>query len=216
MEVELKRKPVVKRGKKAAANKGSAHDEKRLDIITACADLFDRVGYHGMSMQALADAIGLGKPTLYHYFASKADILFEMHQIHIDALIASLNAQAAKSSEPSVLLTQACADTLREIAEHPGYVRAFMDHYGELEGEHRIQIRNRRREYYAGIKAIISDGIASGKFRKTDPDLAVLAFLGMCNWAYKWYPPMADKTPPERMAKQLCQVFLEGLNRPAK
>lgn len=213
MEVELKRKPVVKRGKKASP-KNAAHDEKRLEIISACADLFDKVGYHGMSMQMLANEVGLGKPTLYHYFVSKADILFEMHQMHIDALIDSLQAEAAKSTDPGVLLTQACADTLREIAQHPGYVRAFMDHYGDLEGEHRIQIRNRRREYFSGILSIITDGMASGKFRKCDAEVSALAFLGMCNWAYKWYPPMADKTPPEKMAKQLCQVFLEGLNRP--
>lgn len=213
MKPEVKRKAGSKPGKKAPA-KNSAHDEKRLEIIASCADLFDKVGYHGMSMQMLADEVGLGKPTLYHYFASKADILFEMHQLHIEALLNSLNAEAAKSSDPGTLLTQACADTLREIAEHPGYVRAFMDHYDDLEGEHRTQIRNRRREYFNRICAILSDGIASGKFRECDPELTALAFLGMCNWAYKWYPRMAKKTPPDRMAKQLCQVLLDGLNRP--
>lgn len=192
----------------------AAHDERRMEIIEHCAKLFDRVGYHRATMQMLADEVGLGKPTLYHYFASKADLLFEMHQLHIDSLISGLDKDAEKYTDANVLLTRACANTLREIAEHPGYVRAFMDHYADLEGKQRTDIRNRRNEYFSRISAIIESGIASGKFRKVPVDISALAFLGMCNWAYKWYPRMSDKTSPDRMAKSMCQVFLDGLNRP--
>jgi AcrR family transcriptional regulator len=192
----------------------AAHDEKRHEIIMHCANLFDKVGYHGTTMQMLADEAGLGKPTLYHYFASKADILFEMHQLHIDAMIGGLELPADQGADPGVALTRACASTLREIAQHPGYVRAFMEHYGELEGDHRTEIRKRRQQYFDRICDVIQSGIASGKFRKADPMIATLAFLGMCNWAYKWYPPKAGKTPPEKMAKLLCRVFLEGLSSP--
>jgi len=37
-------------------------------------------------MQMLADEVGLGKPTLYHYFPSKNAILFAMHDAHMSAL----------------------------------------------------------------------------------------------------------------------------------
>ncbi len=190
----------------------AAHDEKRLEIIECCASLFDRVGFHGMSMQMLADEVGLGKPTLYHYFSSKNDILYDMHQMHIDALINGLQVDIeSASTKPEELLEKACAQTLREIAQHPGYVRAYMDHYTELEGTQRIEMRKRRTEYFSRITSIISNGIASGRFRKVDVELATLAFVGMCNWAYKWYPKRADKTPPEKMAKSLCDIFLGGL-----
>lgn len=191
----------------------AAHDEKRLDIIEHCARLFDKVGYHRATMQMLADEVGLGKPTLYYYFASKTDILFEMHQLHIDALIKGLADEAETVSDPGELLIRACAFTLREIAEHPGYVRAFMDHYADLEGQQRTDIRNRRQEYFGSITSIIKSGIDAGKFRDCDPEVATLAFLGMCNWAYKWYPRRADQNPPEEMARTLCQYFLDGLNR---
>jgi AcrR family transcriptional regulator len=192
----------------------AAHDEKRLEIIAHCANLFEKVGYYGLTMQMLADEAALGKPTLYHYFSSKEDILFEMHQLHIDAMIAALDAVPEKCSDPGEVLTRACAATLREIAEHPGYVRAFMEHYGDLEGDHREQMRDRRQHYFDRICAVVKSGISSGKFRVSDPTITTLAFLGMCNWSYKWYAPKADEIPPERMAKLLCKVFLEGLNSP--
>ncbi len=207
-------KSAVPVRKKRARATTAAHDEKKLEIIAACASLFDRVGYHGTSMQMLADEVGLGKPTLYHYFASKSDILYEMHQLHIDALISGLEPCDEQSdAQPADLMEKACAYTLREIAQHPGYVRAFMDHYTELEGKQRTEMRKRRREYFARITCIIRTGIEKGKFQKVDPELASLAFVGMCNWAYKWYPRMASETPPEKMAKSLCQIFLGGLNK---
>jgi AcrR family transcriptional regulator len=207
-------KPAAPAKRKRAKATTAAHDEKRIEIIEHCAGLFDRVGYHGASMQMLADDVGLGKPTLYHYFKSKTDILYEMHQMHIDALINGLGSdEATADAQPAELLEKACALILKEIAEHPGYVRAFMDHYTELEGKQRAEIRKRRREMFSRITNIISAGIAKGKFRRVDPELAALAFVGMCNWAYKWYPGMAAENPPEKMAKSLCQIFLGGLNK---
>jgi AcrR family transcriptional regulator len=44
--------------------------------ILACAlDLFARRGYDAVGVQAVADAAGLKKPTLYHYFGSKSGLL---------------------------------------------------------------------------------------------------------------------------------------------
>jgi AcrR family transcriptional regulator len=200
--------------KKRTRQTTAAHDEKRLEIIEHCASLFDRVGFHGASMQMLADEVGLGKPTLYHYFRSKNDILYEMHQLHIDALIRGLDAdRAIPRMKASDLLEKACAQSLREIAQHPGYVRAFMDHHTELEGTQRTEMRKRRDEYFGRITAIISNGIAAGEFRELDVELTALAFVGTCNWAYKWYPKRADRNPPEVMAKSLSRIFLGGLLR---
>jgi hypothetical protein len=96
---------------------------------------------------------------------------------------------------------------------HPGYVRAFMDHYAELEDTQREEMRDRRREYFTRITDIFRAGMEKGEFRQIDVDLATLAFVGMCNWAYKWYPRMAAKNPPEKMAKSLCDIFLGGVLR---
>lgn len=188
-----------------------AHDEKRTEIIAHCATLFDKVGYHKASMQMLADEVGLGKPTLYHYFPSKHAILYAIHDAHMTALLDGLNHNAQDDSDPAALLQSACVDILRQIAEHPGYVRAFMDHYGDLEGRMRAKIRDRRQEYFDRVRAIILYGMESGAFRRNDPTLTTYGFFGMCNWAYKWYPPMAAERTPEDVAKALCRPFFDGL-----
>ena len=186
-----------------------AHDEKRAEIIEHCAALFDKVGYHNTSMQMLADEVGLGKPTLYHYFPSKISILYAIHDSHISALIDGL--KRGNGSDPIASLRSACIDILGQIASHPGYVRAFMDNYGDLEGEMRDAIRKARNDYFESVKGLIVEGIASGQFRPCDPVITTYGFLGMCNWAYKWYPPMAAKRSPEEVADALCLPFFDGL-----
>lgn len=187
-----------------------AHDEKRNEILRHCAILFDKVGYHKASMQMLADEVGLGKPTLYHYFPSKHAILYAIHEAHMKVLLGGV-ADKGNGADPCERLRSGCIDILRQIAEHPGYVRAFMDHYEDLEGKMRNQIRAQRKEYFERIRGIIVLGIENGLFLDCDPDITTYGFLGMCNWAYKWYPPLAKKQSPEEVADALCRPFFEGL-----
>jgi AcrR family transcriptional regulator len=197
--------------KRAVRTNTDAHDEKRMAILQHGATLFDQVGYHKASMQMLADEVGLGKPTLYHYFKSKVDILYAIHELHMDALLDGLENLSRATVPPSERLLMACTDILTQIAEHPGYVRAFMDHYNDLEGEMRKKIRTRRNEYLSLISKSIQEGIDSGEFAPRDVELTTFAFLGMCNWAYKWYPRIHKKRPPADVAKELCGTFILGL-----
>lgn len=188
-----------------------AHDEKRAEIIERCAGLFDKVGYHNTSMQMLADEVGLGKPTLYHYFPSKISILYAIHDTHMRALLDGLTHE--KGTDPLASLRAACVSILTQIATHPGYVRAFMDNYEDLEGQMRDAIRQARRDYFEGIKGLITEGIGTGQFNDCDPVITTYAFLGMCNWAYKWYPAMAQRRSPDEVADALCTPFFQGLRK---
>lgn len=197
--------------KRAGATLTAAHHDKRREIMERCADLFDAGGYRNATMQMLADQVGLGKPTLYHYFRSKNEILFAIHQAHIDTLIRGLAEAQERGLSPPDLLEQACRDILEQIAEHPGYVRAFFEHYGELDGKMLAEIRSRRNKYFERICEILRTGMAEGIFRKSDVEITAYGFLGMCSWAYKWYPSMRGKMKPEELARSLCDTYLNGL-----
>ncbi|MUM78499.1 TetR family transcriptional regulator [Pseudodesulfovibrio sp. F-1] len=48
--------------------------KKQKDIISAACDEFERHGYSGTGMQAIAEAAGVSKRTLYRYYASKTAV----------------------------------------------------------------------------------------------------------------------------------------------
>ena len=184
--------------------------DRREQIIQASAELFEKVGYHGASMQMVADAVKLGKPTLYYYFKSKTDILYAVHESLIVGLRDRHAARVAKKLPLDAQLLGICTDIFRQIDEHPGYTRAFFEHHDELEEPHKSEMRRQRREYLDMVSGLIAAGVKSGLFAKCEPRLTALGFLGMCNFAYKWYPREKQRTF-EATAQALCEVFLGGL-----
>lgn len=193
-----------------AGKRSQPHQNRRDEIIRESAALFEKVGYHGASMQMVADAVKLGKPTLYHYFRSKTEILYSIHESLISDLRERHVERVEKNLPPDVQLEGICIDILRQIDEHPGYVRAFFEHHDELEEEHRKEIRKHRQEYLDMVCDILAAGAKTGIFAKYEPRVTALGFLGMCNWAYKWFP-QEKKYSVEKTAQGLCKVFLDGL-----
>jgi len=49
-------------------------DERRAQLLDVAGALFADLGYHGLSMEHLADAAGVSKPVLYQHFPSKREL----------------------------------------------------------------------------------------------------------------------------------------------
>lgn len=192
------------------ASEASPRNERRDEIIKCSAELFDKVGYHMASMQMIADAVGLGKPTLYHYFKSKSEILYEMHRGLMAELMQSLSTHEAKALAADEMLRAISRDTVKFIREHPGYIRAFFEHYDDLDDTHKELIRKQRSDYLKMISSIIKDGMDAGIFETRDPRVSALVFLGILNWTYQWMPSQKN-VRVAKLADTLSDVFLNGM-----
>ena len=51
------------------------HDNQRERVIACAAELFAREGFENVGMSRLADAVGISKAGVYHYFRAKREIL---------------------------------------------------------------------------------------------------------------------------------------------
>ncbi|MDO9353496.1 MAG: helix-turn-helix domain-containing protein, partial [Solirubrobacteraceae bacterium] len=69
------------------APRGQHHTSQREAILAAAAELFAQRGYHGVSMNDVAEACGLGKATLYHYYRDKGEVLFHIADAHVSRLV---------------------------------------------------------------------------------------------------------------------------------
>ena len=56
-------------------SKPNPNPDKQAEIFSAALHLFQEKGYHGTSMQDLADAVGMQKASLYYYIRSKEELL---------------------------------------------------------------------------------------------------------------------------------------------
>ena len=194
---------------KRLARRSLSTEERRQEIVTTSAELFDDAGYSSTTMEDISRAVGIAKPTLYHYFEGKEEILFSIHEEFIDLLIRRHEQRLGRALSPEHLLLEVMADILELMESHRGHVRVFFEHYRELPALHRETIRVKRDNYEAMIEDIFAGGIEANVFRITNPKLATLAMFGMCNWAYQWYRAEGP-VGPEDLALRLWRIFMNG------
>ena len=85
-----------------ARGRARGYDDQREAIVARAAELFARQGYHATSMNQLAEAAGLSKATLYHYYRDKDALLVHIadgHVSRLQALVADVRALGLKPEE---------------------------------------------------------------------------------------------------------------------
>jgi TetR/AcrR family transcriptional regulator len=65
-------------------------EDNRSRLLACALDLFTARGYDAVGVQEVADAAGLKKPTLYHYFGSKSGLLQSLLEENFAELFAAL------------------------------------------------------------------------------------------------------------------------------
>jgi AcrR family transcriptional regulator len=193
---------------RARREPGTRATAKRGEVVRKAAELFDAAGYHNTGVADIAAAAGISKPTLYHYFASKDEILFWIHEEYMDELIARQEKRARISISPSACLLELMADMLEMTETRPG-VRVFHEHLRELREDQQQLVREKRERYQSMVEAVIDEGVSSGELRALDPRLTTLGLFGMVNWAYQWFRPDGPLRSRE-IAYLFWDVFLHG------
>lgn len=183
---------------------------RKREILRGAARLFDKVGYHRVNMSMIAESAGLKKPTLYHYISGKDEILFMLHELFIGTLRRNADARLETGSDAMTVLRGVVEDVFKLIHDYPGYVRAFFEHFRELDPDQRAEITVKRDEYVALIIGVIKQAMADGVLRKADPTLTAHCLFGVCNWAYQWYRPSKDPAP-EVLAAKCWEIFRNGI-----
>ena len=59
-------------------------EQKRKNIAIACSELIHEIGIKKLTVSKCAKTANIGKGTIYEYFESKEDIIFEIINLHIE------------------------------------------------------------------------------------------------------------------------------------
>lgn len=181
------------------------------EIVRSAAELFDSSGYANASMEDIADAVGLAKPTLYHYVKSKDEILHLIHQEFMDVAFAKLEARLAEGESAQARIRGIVIDIVELVASHRPLVRVFFEHFRDLAPAKRRSIVTQRHRYMKLVERAIRRGISEGEFVPgLDPVVAALAIFGIANWTYQWYNPRGRLSARE-IGTAFADLILHGL-----
>lgn len=184
-----------------------------LDTITdTAARLFHERGYQNTTMQDLAEALGIAKPTLYTHARSKLEILGRI----LDRVLAEAQHvvdEAAGQADPLEALRMVIAGQTRLSVRYRAYYSVFQGDQRELPAPLRRKYRTWSRQYVEDVRTLIRLGQEAGRFR-TDVDALVTAYavIGTTNWSARWLRPRG-RLPVGTVADQFTTLLLEGLVR---
>ena len=190
-----------------------ATDDKRKLILDAAIRVFAEHGYHGARVGDIAEDAGVAHGLLYHYFASKDDVLRTIFVENWGQLIARFRAVEAATEPAKEKLEGIAKILLRTWRNDPALVTVMVREVAR--SEHlQTQVEDVR-EAFAIVQRVIEEGQASGAFRRTlDARLASWIFYGgleevLTGWVLGQLPDSEeDVAKAERTAIDLA---LHGL-----
>jgi AcrR family transcriptional regulator len=180
-------------------------------MVAAAATLFSERGYHGTSMQHLADALGLQRGSLYTHIGSKEELLFDVVNVGADRFLErgerAFNAEALAS----VRLRRLLVGHIETAIEHLDAATVFLNEWRYLSEDLRALVQEKRDHYEAMVRRIVEDGISAGEFRDdANVRFAARLVLSAGNWTYAWYRPGGELGPTE-IGERFAELIIKGL-----
>jgi AcrR family transcriptional regulator len=197
---------------RSIAERPSVADKRRV-ILDAAVRVFARDGYHTSRVGDIAEEAGIAHGLLYHYFASKDEVLATIFRENWGELIGAFHRVEA-SGEPADEQLRGIAKTLlrswrndadlvrvlvREVARSP-QLQAQVDEVGEV---------------FLTIQRVIERGQADGAFREdVDPRLASWIVYGgleeiLTGWVLGQLPDGDEEVA--RAERTIIDVVCSGL-----
>lgn len=195
---------------RSPAQRAADRAAKRDAVLRAAVRMFNERGFHATSLDDVATSLGISKRTIYHYLASKDQVLLECVTIGLNQLLdAAAEARTEEGSGRARL-----ARFLRRYAE------INMDDFGRcvirtgeeaLSAESRPRFRALKRQIDSALRQLLIDAIADGTIAATDVRMTAFALAGALNWPARWHDP-SGAMPPDAVAATLVDVLLRGLD----
>lgn len=209
---------VGKSTKKAAAHgtQGDPSDdagrETRQKLIDAATDLFLDVGYSGLRIGDITDYAGVAKGTFYLYFESKRELLLAYFR-HISEQVDAVEAQVAA---PDLDYPSAVAVRLKAATDPAGKWHKQMTFLRILANSKDPEVSEAAWQLHRRIAApsekLFSDAAREGLARDLDPELAILAFVGMQE-VLAWRAARDDTYDHETLIAFLADAYTRAFLR---
>jgi AcrR family transcriptional regulator len=184
-------------------------DDRRLHLLKAAARVFAEVGFGGASMRRIAAETEFSLAGIYHYVASKEELLYWIQYHTFDSLLQGLDAGLEGVTDPRERLATAVRNHVRHFGENMHELKICARELETLEGEAYDAVHERRRAYFEGVHRLVKELQPADRARLSSW-IATANLFGMINWFYQWYDPGRSQVSLEDLAEQQTALFLDG------
>ena len=186
------------------------YDDQREQILARAAKLFAKRGYTATSMNEVAEACGVSKPSLYHYVRDKHQLLVEIAAAHIARLEALVDEVGAETHTPEARVRRLISAFLAVYANSQAEHRVLTEDVKFLQPADRRRVLDGERKVVAAFADAIAEARPELRDHNLDKPLTMLLF-GMMNWMFTWLRPRGEFSHAD-MAPVVAELFFGGLD----
>jgi AcrR family transcriptional regulator len=186
-------------------------------ILAAARNVFARKGFHKSSLSEIASEAGLGKATLYSYFADKADLVRAVFEDTIDEQLRTVERAVSGKRDPRSRIRAIATAQLRHFAKHRYLLRICATENLFQSEELKRDIRTLMMQKYAKYTELLEETFAlaakKGLLKKTDPRQVAHLFIAILHAVSLYWHMYGVKPSPEDEGRMVCDIVFDGLRK---
>lgn len=173
-----------------------------LEIRRVALELFVTQGYDATSIRDIAARVGIRGASMYHHFASKEAILWDLTRSALSSLAESWRTAEAgmNTRDPASLLRAFVRVDAVFHAEHHSAAMLVNAQLHRLSPENYSTAVALRHKYECELVSIVEDCVATGRFQVPDVRVTTFAILQMTAAIANWYRPDGPLSIPDLAA----------------
>jgi AcrR family transcriptional regulator len=189
-------------------------DKKRSEIAQKAIAVLAKRGFQATTIQEIADAAGLGKGTIYHYFKTKEEILLAVSEQMFREMERSFGVALLRINEPM--------EKLAALIEEALHVTEDLEHlfiiYTELwlmnvRGDHSGDFISIMKRLHNDLKDLVARMIEEGKKQKfwaedTDSDALASYLISSFDGVIAHYMMDKESFDMKRVTKEFIRFLL--------
>ncbi len=192
-------------------------------ILDAAQELVGQYGYAGLSMRELAQASGLAKATIYHYFQDKEEIFRQVMERDMRLVHAHILAAIDKETSSLGKLQAFIYTYFSLVHERRTIIMSVMREISKNKELFREVICAHRHTHLSPLMDLIQQGIDEGVFRPVNVEYTTYSLLGMLNslavfplFGEESLDAQTNEEESQRAATEhILQLILGGIQAPA-
>ena len=167
--------------------RATSYDSKLVHIRDTAAALFARDGFSRTSMAELANACGVSKALLYHYFDSKEALLFDTLRAYLENLETVVSIDPAASATPRDHLRALIGALLCQYRQAGNTHKLLTFDLPVLPTSQQDTLRQIERRIMARFETALADAAGEAGRSPTIDGPRTMMLFGTLNWTYTWF-----------------------------
>lgn len=190
-------------------DRASIQKRKREAVLETAVRHFNARGFVATSMDDVAAELNVTKPTIYHYFRNKDEVLFACVRRGLEALSEAAVEASGERGPGLWRLAQVMRRYGMIMTQDFGRIITRTGDF-ELSEESRATFRALKREIDLTMRSLVQEGINDGSIKGTDARMITFTITGALNWIGRWYDP-EGAMPARDVVDGVVATLLAGL-----